>query len=93
MHNLPVAGEYMHRDMFDACRHYGKDTFMLIHYFGTDVMPRFFALKGRLDAYFDAVPFLPKRLRRPRGAGPDRGCGPRCCRGGCSTTATASSIT
>jgi D-lactate dehydrogenase len=62
MKSLPIAGEYMHRGMFDACRRYGKDTFMLIHYFGTDVMPRFFALKALLDGYFEAVPFLPKRF-------------------------------
>jgi len=62
MRSLPIAGEYMHRDMFDACRIYGKDTFMLIHYLGSDVMPKFFALKGRLDGYFDSLSFLPKRL-------------------------------
>lgn len=62
MTTLPVAGEYMHRDMFDACRRYGKDTFMLIHYLGTGVMPKFFALKGRLDSYLDSLPFLPAHL-------------------------------
>ena len=62
MKTLPIAGEYMHRDMFDACRTYGKDTFMLIHYLGSDVMPKFFALKGRLDSYFDTISFLPKHL-------------------------------
>jgi D-lactate dehydrogenase len=62
MKQLPIAGEYMHRDMFDACRKYGKDTFLLIHYFTTDAMPGFFALKGRLDAWFARVPFLPRNL-------------------------------
>lgn len=57
---LPIAGEYMHRDMFNACRKYGRDTFLLIHYLGTDIMPRFFALKRRLDATFNTWPFLPK---------------------------------
>ncbi|MFY3762932.1 D-lactate dehydrogenase, partial [Escherichia coli] len=27
--NLPVAGEYMHRDIFDIAEVYGKDTFMM----------------------------------------------------------------
>ena len=45
MKSLPTAGEYMHRDMFDACHKYGKDTFLLIHYFTTDAMPRFFACR------------------------------------------------
>lgn len=62
MKNLPIAGEYMHRDMFDACHRYGKDTLILLHYFGTDVMPKVFALKATIDGYLDAVPFLPKRF-------------------------------
>src|SRR6185312_2048775 len=62
MKNLPIAGEYMHRGMFDACRRYGKDTFMLIHYFGTDIMPKVFALKARVDAWCETIPFLPKRF-------------------------------
>ncbi|MDB5540869.1 MAG: D-lactate dehydrogenase [Devosia sp.] len=62
MKNLPIAGEYMHRGMFDACHRYGKDTFMLIHYLGTDVMPKVYALKAFVDGYLDAIPFLPKRF-------------------------------
>ena len=62
MKSLPIAGEYMHRGMFEACHRYGKDTFMLIHYFTTEVMPKFFALKRTLDSWFDRVPFLPKNL-------------------------------
>ena len=59
---LPIAGEYMHRDMFNACRKYGRDTFLLIHHFGTEVMPAFFGLKRRLDATLNTWPFLPKSL-------------------------------
>ncbi|MGN6100087.1 MAG: D-lactate dehydrogenase [Devosia sp.] len=62
MKSLPIAGEYMHRDMFDACHKYGKDTFLLIHYFTTDAMPRFFAIKGRLDAWFERLPFMPRNF-------------------------------
>jgi len=57
---LPIAGEYMHRDMFWACRKYGRDTFLLIHYFGTDVMPGVFARKRRIDATLNTWPFVPK---------------------------------
>lgn len=49
-HHLPVAGEYMHRDVFDIAETYGKDTFVMIDKLGTDRMPLFFTLKGRLDA-------------------------------------------
>lgn len=60
--NLPVAGEYMHRDIFDVAEHYGKDTFMMINKFGTEQMPRFFTLKGRIDTYLNKVPLLPRNL-------------------------------
>ncbi|WP_279027381.1 D-lactate dehydrogenase [Gibbsiella quercinecans] len=60
--NLPVAGEYMHRDIFDIAEVYGKDTFIMIDKLGTDQMPRFFTLKGRLDASFNKLPLLPHNL-------------------------------
>ncbi|MBN3264904.1 D-lactate dehydrogenase [Pectobacterium brasiliense] len=60
--NLPVAGEYMHRDIFDIAEIYGKDTFMMIDKLGTDKLPLFFNLKGRMDAIFSKVPFLPSHL-------------------------------
>ncbi|MDU7197913.1 MAG: D-lactate dehydrogenase [Enterobacteriaceae bacterium] len=48
--HLPVAGEYMHRDIYDIAERYGKDTFLMIDKLGTDKMPFFFTLKGRTDA-------------------------------------------
>ena len=59
---LPIAGEYMHRDMFWACHKYGRDTFLLIHYLGTDAMPVFFGFKRRADATLNKLAFLPKSL-------------------------------
>ncbi|TSJ57969.1 D-lactate dehydrogenase [Atlantibacter subterranea] len=53
--NLPVAGEYMHRDIYDIAERYGKDTFLMIDKLGTDKMPLFFTLKGRTDALLDKV--------------------------------------
>lgn len=60
--NLPVAGEYMHRGCFDIAEVYGKDTFLMIDKFGTDKMPMFFTIKGRIDAVLNKVPFLPSNL-------------------------------
>ncbi|KAA8999982.1 D-lactate dehydrogenase [Affinibrenneria salicis] len=60
--NLPVAGEYLHRDIFNIAEIYGKDTFIMIDKLGTDKMPMFFNLKGRMDALFGKVPFLPSHL-------------------------------
>ena len=34
--NLPVAGEYMHRDIYDIAEKYSKDTFLMIDKLGTD---------------------------------------------------------
>ena len=48
---LPIAGEYLHRDAFDIGDRYGKDTFLLIDRFGTDRVPKAFALKSRLDGW------------------------------------------
>lgn len=60
--NLPVAGEYMHRGCFDIAEIYGKDTFLMIDKFGTDKMPKFFTIKGRIDAVLNKVPLLPSNL-------------------------------
>ena len=60
--SLPISGEYIHRDIFDIARVYGKDTLLLIHWLGTAYLPRIFALKGTIDARLNKVGFLPKNL-------------------------------
>ncbi|WP_410015970.1 D-lactate dehydrogenase [Sodalis sp. C49] len=60
--NLPVAGEYMHRDCYDISATYGKDTFIMINRLGTDRMPWLFQLKGRIDATLNAQAWLPPQL-------------------------------
>ena len=59
---LPESAEYMHRNIFDIARDYGKDTVLLIHYLGTKRLPAFFALKGAIDARINSISFLPKNL-------------------------------
>lgn len=59
---LPVAAEYLHRDIFDIARVYGKDTFVMIDKLGTDKMPLFFTLKGRVDAWLNKARFLKPNL-------------------------------
>ncbi|MEQ4545783.1 MAG: D-lactate dehydrogenase [Pantoea agglomerans] len=56
--HLPVAGEYMHRDIYDIAEVYGKDTFLMIDNLGTDKMPLFFTLKGRVDAWLSKLSFV-----------------------------------
>ncbi len=52
---LPIAGEYMHRDMFDMADRYGKDTVVAIERLGTARLPALSALKASLDR----LPLLP----------------------------------
>ncbi|MEM9341489.1 MAG: D-lactate dehydrogenase [Pseudomonadota bacterium] len=47
---LPVSAEYVHRECFDIAATYGKDTLVMIDKLGTDRLPMFFALKGKIDA-------------------------------------------
>jgi len=56
---LPISGEYLHRDAFDVARTYGKDTFLAIRMFGTPRIPALFALKARIDLLIDALGFFP----------------------------------
>lgn len=51
--SLPVAGEYIHREAYDIGAKYGKDTFLFIEKFGTDKVPKAFAVKGRVDGFFE----------------------------------------
>lgn len=62
MSNLPVAGEYMHRDAFDIAERYGKDMFLLIQHLGTKRLPALFNLKSRCDAIFERIGFLPSHF-------------------------------
>lgn len=52
---LPISGEYIHRDAYDIGAKYGKDTFLLIDRFGTDQVPKAFALKSRIDGWFERI--------------------------------------
>lgn len=60
--NLPEVAEYMHRDIYDISEKYGKDTFMMINYFGTDPLPKLFAIKGRISAFLNKISFLPRDI-------------------------------
>ncbi len=59
---LPISAEYIHRDMFDIAHVYGKDTLLMIYWLGTDYLPKFFSIKGRLDARLNKLRFVPHNL-------------------------------
>jgi D-lactate dehydrogenase len=60
--SLPISGEYLHRTIFDISRVYGKDTLLLIHWLGTQWLPTIFTIKGKLDARFNKISWLPRNL-------------------------------
>ena len=59
---LPISGEYLHREAFDVARIYGKDTLLMIDWLGTDYLPLFFSLKGQIDARLNKLSILPRNL-------------------------------
>ena len=57
----PNSAEYVHRGAFDIAERYGKDTFLLIRWLGTERLPTFFALRSRLDEW-SRFSFVPAHL-------------------------------
>ncbi|MDO4878904.1 MAG: D-lactate dehydrogenase [Neisseria sp.] len=60
--NLPISGEYIHRDAFDIADTYGKDTFYIIKKLGTHRLPRLFDIKAKIDRLGKKAGFLPQNL-------------------------------
>ncbi len=60
--NLPVSGEYLHRDCYDAAKKYSKDTFIAIDKMGPSFIPKLFEFKRRVDLIASKIPFLPNKL-------------------------------
>lgn len=59
---MPIAGEYLHRDTFAIADRYGRDTVAAIRFMGTKHLPFFFAAKARLDVLSQRFSFLPDAL-------------------------------
>jgi len=60
--NLPVSGEYLHRDCYDAAKKYGKDTFLVIDKLGSKYIPKMFAIKRTVDRIAGNFKFLPSKF-------------------------------
>ncbi|EAS40719.1 D-lactate dehydrogenase [Photobacterium profundum] len=60
--NLPEMGEYMHRDIFNLSEKYGKDVFLSINHLGTESLPKFFALKAKVENFLGRIPYVNKYL-------------------------------
>ena len=59
---LPISGEYIHRDAFDVAAKYGKDTFWVIKKFGTHWLPKLFAMKAKVDRFAKKISFMPSHF-------------------------------
>ncbi len=60
--NLPILGEYLHRDYFDVCAKYGKDSFIIIKKIGSKVMPKLFTTKNNFDRFCNKIPLIPRYM-------------------------------
>ena len=60
--NLPISGEYIHRDAFDIALEYGKDMFYTIKHAGTANLPKLFDFKAKVDRFAKNLSFLPKHF-------------------------------
>lgn len=60
--NLPVSGEYLHRDCYAVSKKYGKDTFLVIEKLGSKYIPMMFNIKRTVDRFADKLTFLPSKM-------------------------------
>jgi len=60
--NLPISGEWFHRDCYDAAKKYCKDTFLVIDKLGPSYIPRLFELKRNVDRIAEKFKFLPNKF-------------------------------
>ncbi|GKS81072.1 D-lactate dehydrogenase [Ligilactobacillus pabuli] len=69
--NLPVSGEYMHKDAYRLAKKYGKDSLIVIEKIGTAHLPEMFALKAWGERFLKHIPFFknyfPDRLLQTAG--------------------------
>ena len=62
MSELPLSGEYIHRDAYALAEAYGKDMVYIIDQLGTHRLPKLFALKDQIDRWAQKTKILPQFL-------------------------------
>jgi D-lactate dehydrogenase len=60
--HLPEMAEYLHRTIFEITKTYGKDTFLSVKYLGAKNIPRFFAIKSKVEFILKKLPLLSDSL-------------------------------
>ncbi len=59
---LPDICEYMHKTFFDGADKYGKDTFLVVKYFGPKFMPILFKFKQKMEIILSNFKFINKNI-------------------------------
>ena len=57
--HLPDIGEYLHRDMFNIAKTYGKDLYLSVKKLGTNKLPYLFKLKNKIDGLLNNIGLFP----------------------------------
>lgn len=69
--NLPVSGEYMHKDAYELAKKYGKDSLIVIDTLGTNTLPYLFGMKATAERILDHIPtfkpYFPDRMLQHMG--------------------------
>ena len=56
--DLPTYAEYMHSNVYEVSKNFGRDAFYLIYFFGTDAMPFFYKTRNIIDKFLKKFKFL-----------------------------------
>ncbi|UQS83744.1 D-lactate dehydrogenase [Bombilactobacillus thymidiniphilus] len=69
--NLPVSGEYMHKEAYELAKLYGKDSLIVIDKLGTSLLPTMFGLKATAERILGHIPtfkpYFPDRFLQHAG--------------------------
>ncbi|MCK8605615.1 D-lactate dehydrogenase [Leuconostoc citreum] len=69
--NLPVSGEYMHKDAYQLAKKYGKDSLIVIDALGTNTLPYLFGMKATTERILSHIPtfkpYFPDRVLQHMG--------------------------
>ncbi|QDJ58765.1 D-lactate dehydrogenase [Weissella hellenica] len=69
--NLPVSGEYMHKEAYELAKLYGKDSLMVLDKVGTEYLPTMFGWKATAERMLSHLPtfkpYFPDRFLQRAG--------------------------
>lgn len=60
--HLPICAEYMDRETFQLAQTYGKDLFLIIQFFGSSMIEKFFKFKHKWLNRLKNIAFIPDNI-------------------------------